>query len=54
MNRLIYPTDNKVLRFIGDVLITFGSYITSIGLKWGGLYEFEVDFDDEEEDEEYV
>lgn len=51
MQRLAYPTNNKVLRFIGDVLLTFGSWIISKGEKWGGLYEWDLDMGEDEEDD---
>lgn len=47
-DELEYPTNNKVLRFIGDCLITFGSWLVYKGLRWGGTteaYEIEMDFD---------
>ena len=46
MDRLVYPTDNKILRFIGDVLILVGNSILSLGLRWGGLYEWDFEEDD--------
>jgi hypothetical protein len=49
MSRLVYGSDNRILQFIGDVLILVGNSILSLGLKWGGLYEWEIE-DDEEED----
>lgn len=50
MSRLVYGTDNKILRFIGDVLILIGNSILSLGLKWGGLYEWEFEEDEEDDD----
>lgn len=44
--RLVYGTDNKILRFIGDVLILVGNSILSFGLRWGGLYEWDIEEDD--------
>lgn len=49
--RLFYPTENKFLRFIGDVLITLGSWIVVKGEKWGGLYEYEFELEDDEGDD---
>lgn len=51
MNRLVYPTNNKVLRLIGDILLTFGSWLITKGEKWGGLYEWEIDMEEDEEDD---
>ena len=49
-SRLIYGTDNKFLRFYGDVMLTIAEFFQNIGLKYGGLYEidFDVDFEDED------
>lgn len=49
--RLVYGTDNKFLRFIGDVLILVGNSVLTLGLKWGGLYEWELDMGEDEEDD---
>ena len=46
MDRLVYPTDNKILRFIGDVLLTLGSWLVGKGEKWGGMYEWDFEEDD--------
>ena len=48
--RLVYGTDNKFLRFYGDVMLTIGAFFQTIGLKYGGMYE--LDFDMEFEDDE--
>jgi|LakMenEpi03Aug12_release.lakeMendotaPanAssembly.Ray.scaffolds.fasta_scaffold791395_2 hypothetical protein len=48
--RLVYGTDNKFLRFYGDVMLTIGAFFQTIGLKYGGMYE--LDFDMEFEDNE--
>ena len=45
-NRLIYPTNNRALRFFGDVMLTLGTWFVSVGSKYGGLYEFEFEDDD--------
>lgn len=45
-NRLIYPTNNKALRFFGDVMLLIGSWFTAVGMRYGGLYEVEFDEDD--------
>ena len=45
-NRLIYPTNNKALRFFGDVMIVIGSWILHIGMRYGGVYEYEFEDDD--------
>ena len=46
-DRLVYPTDNKVLRFFGDVMLTIGQWFMNIGIRYGGLYEFEFEeYDD--------
>lgn len=45
-DRLIYPTNNKALRFFGDVMIMVGSWILHIGMHYGGMYEVEFDEDD--------
>lgn len=47
--RLVYPTKNPILRFIGDVLLTFGSWLITIGERWGGVYEFDVDFAEDDD-----
>ena len=48
--RLVYGTDNRFLRFYGDVMLTIGAFFQNIGLKYGGMYE--LDFDMEFEDYE--
>jgi hypothetical protein len=45
-NRLIYPTNNRALRFFGDVMIMVGSWILNIGMRYGGMYEYEFEDDD--------
>ena len=45
--RLMYPTDNKFLRFIGDVMLTLGSWLVTKGEKWGGMYEYEFSTDED-------
>ena len=45
-DRLVYPTDNKALRFFGDVMLTIGQWFMNIGIRYGGLYEFEFEDDD--------
>jgi hypothetical protein len=47
-NRLIYPTNNKALRFFGDVMIMIGSWILHIGMRYGGMYEYEYGFEDDD------
>jgi len=42
---LQYPTNNKVLRFFGDVMLLIGSVFTDIGLRYGGVYEYEFESD---------
>ena len=46
-DRLVYPTDNKALRFFGDVMLTIGTWFVSVGSNYGGLYEFEFEEDDD-------
>ena len=41
-DRLVYPTNNKALRFFGDVMIMIGSWFLHIGMRYGGMYEFEM------------
>ena len=48
-NRLVYPTDNKALRFFGDVMILISGWFLNIGLRYGGLYEYEFDEDGNED-----
>jgi hypothetical protein len=45
-NRLVYPTNNKLLRFFGDTMILISSWFLHIGMKYGGVYEFEFEEDD--------
>jgi hypothetical protein len=45
-SRLVYQTNNKVLRFFGDVMLLIGSWFTAIGIRYGGLYEMEFEEDD--------
>ena len=42
---LTYPTENKFLQFFGDTMLLIGSIFTNIGLRYGGVYEYE--FEDE-------
>ena len=42
---LQYPTNNKVLRFFGDTMLLIGSIFTDIGLRYGGVYEYEFESD---------
>lgn len=42
---LTYPTNNKVLRFFGDVMLLIGSVFTTIGLRYGGVYEYTFEED---------
>lgn len=42
---LTYPTNNRVLRFFGDVMLLIGSLFTNIGLRYGGVYEYEFEDD---------
>lgn len=37
----VYPTENRFLRFIGDVLILLGDWIMTQGMRWGGICEIE-------------
>lgn len=46
-DRLVYSTDNKALRFFGDVMLTIGQWFMDIGIRYGGLYEFEFEEDDD-------
>ena len=46
-DRLVYSTNNKALRFFGDVMLTLGTWFVSVGSKYGGLYEFEFEEDDD-------
>ena len=45
-SRFFYPTNNRFLRFYGDVMLTLGSWFTHKGIRYGGLYEVEFDEDD--------
>jgi hypothetical protein len=40
---LQYPTNNKVLRFFGDTMLLIGSIFTNVGLRYGGVYEYEFE-----------
>ena len=40
---LTYPTENKVLRFFGDTMLLIGSWFTHLGLRYGGVYEYEFE-----------
>ena len=40
---LTYPTDNKFLRFFGDTMLLIGSWFTHLGLRYGGVYEYEFE-----------
>jgi len=40
---LTYPTNNKVLRFYGDIMLLIGSLFTNVGLRYGGVYEYEFE-----------
>jgi hypothetical protein len=40
---LKYPTDKKILRFFGDTMLLIGSVFTNIGLRYGGVYEYEFE-----------
>jgi hypothetical protein len=40
---LVYPTKNKVLRFFGDTMLVIGSLFTHVGLRYGGVYEYELE-----------
>ena len=40
---LVYPTTNKVLRFYGDTMLLIGSLFTNVGLRYGGVYEYEFE-----------
>jgi hypothetical protein len=44
---LTYPTENKVLRFFGDTMLLIGCWFTNVGLRYGGVYEYE--FEDTED-----
>lgn len=44
--RFFYPTENKILRFYGDLMLTIGNWFIKKGLRYGGLYEVEFDEDD--------
>jgi hypothetical protein len=43
--QLVYPTNNRVLRFYGDVMLLIGSLVTNVGLRYGGVYEYEFEDD---------
>jgi len=40
---LTYPTTNKVLRFFGDTMLLIGALFTNVGLRYGGVYEYEFE-----------
>ena len=40
---LVYPTTNKVLRFFGDTMLLIGTLFTNVGLRYGGVYEYEFE-----------
>ena len=40
---LTYPTKNRLLQFFGDVMLLIGSLFTNVGLRYGGIYEYEFD-----------
>jgi hypothetical protein len=40
---LTYPTENKFLRFFGDTMLLIGSWFTHLGLRYGGVYEYEFE-----------
>jgi len=40
---LTYPTENKFLRFFGDTMLLIGSLFTNVGLRYGGVYEYEFE-----------
>lgn len=44
--KLVYPTNNRALRFFGDVMLLIGSWFNEVGIRYGGLYEVEFDEDD--------
>lgn len=44
---LTYPTDNKFLRFFGDTMLLIGSLFTNVGLRYGGVYEYEFEGDED-------
>lgn len=44
---LTYPVKNKALRFFGDVMLLIGSLFTNVGLRYGGVYEYEFDGDED-------
>jgi hypothetical protein len=45
-DRLVYGTNNRFLRFFGDVMLLIGSWFDQVGMRYGGLYEVEFDEDD--------
>jgi hypothetical protein len=45
-SRFFYPTNNRFLRFYGDAMIALGTWITTKGMRYGGMYEVEFDEDD--------
>lgn len=40
---LKYPTDKKILRFFGDTMLLIGAIFTNVGLRYGGVYEYEFE-----------
>lgn len=40
---LTYPTENKFLRFFGDTMLLIGALFTNVGLRYGGVYEYEFE-----------
>jgi len=41
--QLVYPVQNKVLRFYGDVILVIAHYLTMHGLNYGGVYEYDLE-----------
>lgn len=41
--QLVYPVNNKVLRFYGDVILLLAHYLTRHGLNYGGVYEYDLE-----------
>jgi hypothetical protein len=40
---LTYPTTNRFLQFFGDTMLLIGSLFTNVGLRYGGVYEYEFE-----------
>ena len=40
---LTYPTENKFFRFFGDTMLLIGALFTNVGLRYGGVYEYEFE-----------